>query len=325
MASFFKEIDPAQFKRHWLDIPFGSDPRQKLDIWLPDEGDGPFPTILFVHGGGWVGGDKRENTMPGAFKVMSQGYALACINYRIAPDVVWPEPLLDVRAGIRYLRAHGDEFMLKTDKLAAWGNSAGAHIINMIAALGGRPIMKGKALGNPEVDDSIQCLVSLYGPTDMYQVDLCNRLTEEDVVNATGGTEVRNDLGEGMVFPHNLIMGFKCSRNPAAASFGGPINYVTDDFPPAFLLHGINDPVVPYTQSVSFRNKINETCHDNRCKLKLFDNAVHGDPCMKTNEVVDEILDFIDETLWEGPHERTELPGEIAVRDVHGTGDDFEN
>lgn len=85
MASQFHEIDPAQFTRYWLDIPYGDDPRQAMDVWLPDEGDGPFPLIVFTHGGGWVGGDKREDTMPGAFKVMSQGYALACINYRIAP------------------------------------------------------------------------------------------------------------------------------------------------------------------------------------------------------------------------------------------------
>lgn len=86
MASYFHEIDPTQFKRYWLDVSYADhDPRQKMDIWLPDEGDGPFPLIVFVHGGGWVGGDKRENTMPGAFKVMSQGYALACIEYRIAP------------------------------------------------------------------------------------------------------------------------------------------------------------------------------------------------------------------------------------------------
>ena len=91
MASYFHEIDPTQFKRYWLDVSYvDHDPRQKMDIWLPDEGDGPFPLIVFVHGGGWVGGDKRENTMPGAFKVMSQGYALACIEYRIAPAAVWP-------------------------------------------------------------------------------------------------------------------------------------------------------------------------------------------------------------------------------------------
>lgn len=313
MASKFHEIDPSQFKRHWLDVAYGDDPRQNMDIWLPDEGDGPFPLIVFTHGGGWVGGDKREDTMPGAFKVMSQGYALACVNYRLAPDVVWPAPLEDVRCAIRFLRAHAQDYRLKTDKIAAWGNSAGAHINNMIAALGGRPIMKGKEMGYPEVDDSIQCLVSLYGPSDMYQIDLCNRLPESAIADATGGTETAPGRGEGMVFPHNLIMGFKNSRNPAAASFGGPINFVTADFPPAFLMHGIKDPIVPYTQSVSFMNKINETCHEERCTTKLFEDAVHGDPVMKTDEVVNEILDFIDSVIWEGVHERTELPREVAV------------
>ena len=192
----------------------------------------------------------------------------------------------------------------------------------MVAALGNRPIMRGNELGNADQDDSIQCLVSLYGPTDMYQIDLCNRLTEEDVVNATGGTEVATDKGEGMVFPHNLIMGFKNSRNPAAAAYGSPINFVTDQFPPTFLLHGIQDPVVPYTQSVAFWNKINETCHDKRCTLKLFPNAQHGAAEMKTDEVVNEILDFIDGVLWDGPHERTLLPAEIALREVEGDGGD---
>lgn len=325
MAGFFKEIDPDQFGRKFLDVHFGDDPFQTMDIWLPEEGEGPFPLIIFVHGGGWVGGDKRENTQPGIFKVMSQGYALACINYRIAPNVVWPAPLEDVRCGIRYLRAHAEEYKLKADKIAGWGNSAGAHILNMVAALGGRPIMKGKEMGYPDVDDSIQCLVSLYGPSDMYQVDLCNRLREEDVVNATGGTEVAGDMGEGMVFPHNLIMGFKNSRNPAAASFGGPINFVTADFPPAFFMHGIKDPVVPYTQSVSFWNKINETCHEERAKLKLFEDAVHGDPVMKTDEVVNEALDFIDACIWEGQHNRTELPGDLKLRDCLAVTDRFEN
>lgn len=223
------------------------------------------------------------------------------------------------------MRAHAEEYQLKTDKIAGWGNSAGAHILNMIAALSGRPIMRGNYLGNVDQDDSIQCLVSLYGPTDMYQADLCNMLSEEDVVNATGGTEV-TAAGEGMVFPHNLIMGFKNSKNPVAASYGSPINFVTDQFPPAFLLHGLRDPVVPYVQSVSFMNKINETCNEKRCSLRLFPDAVHGDEAMKTDEVVNEILDFIDSQLWEGTHERTELPREIAIREFSSDkGDKFEH
>lgn len=100
----FREIDPTQFARYFLDVPYADeDPRQVMDVWLPNEGEGPFPLIVFVHGGGWVSGNKRENTMPGVFKFPSQGYAVACVEYRLVPDVHWPEPLEDVRAAIRYL------------------------------------------------------------------------------------------------------------------------------------------------------------------------------------------------------------------------------
>lgn len=56
MSGYFTAIDPHQYKHYWLDVPYGNDPRQSMDIWLPDEGDGPFPLIVFTHGGGWVGG-----------------------------------------------------------------------------------------------------------------------------------------------------------------------------------------------------------------------------------------------------------------------------
>ena len=69
----FREIDPTQFVRYFLDVPYADeDPRQVMDVWLPNEGEGPFPLIVFVHGGGWVSGNKRENTMPGVFKFPSQ-------------------------------------------------------------------------------------------------------------------------------------------------------------------------------------------------------------------------------------------------------------
>ena len=69
MAPKFYHYDMNQWKRHWDDVRYcDRDERQKMDIIIPDEGDGPFPLIVFVHGGGWVSGDKRENTMPGAFK-----------------------------------------------------------------------------------------------------------------------------------------------------------------------------------------------------------------------------------------------------------------
>lgn len=309
MAEKFYPIDPAQWKRCWMDVRYADqDPRQVMDIILPEEGDGPFPLIVFTHGGGWVSGDKRENTMPGAYKVMSQGYALAAVEYRLAPKATWPSPCYDVKAAIRYLRAHAAEFNIKTDKIAIWGNSAGGHINNMVAATGGRPLLEDLTMGNPDQSSAVQCLVGLYSPSDMYQIDVTNQLPEEAVKDATGTDVGQADDREGMNFPHNMVMGFKLSRNPAAAAYGSPINFVTTSFPPAYYLHGIADPIVPYTQTVGMANTINETCHEQRAKFELFPGAVHGDPSMKTDEVNNKILDFIDEHIWDGPHQRTPLP-----------------
>ena len=91
-------------------------------------------------------------------------------------------------------------------------------------------------------------------------------------------------------------------------------------------MHGIQDPIVPYTQSVAMTNMINETCGEPRAKFELFPEAVHGDPIMKTDEVVNKILDFIDSVIWDGPHARTPLPKEIrTIQSDNNTGDSFEN
>ena len=315
MESPFTQIDPSQFKRHWLDVSYASDdPRQAVDIWLPNEGEGPFPLIIFVHGGGWVSGDKRENTMPGIFKFPSQGYALACVEYRLVPDVRWPEPLEDVRAAIRFLRAHAAEYNLKTDKIALMGNSAGGHLSCMVSALAGRPFMNGRRYGNLDQSDAVQCLIAVYPPTDLYQCDLCDRSTKEDQLMASGGLAARGDTGEkGMSNPQNQLMGVSCFDNPEVAATGSPIKYVNENFPKAYFLHGIKDHIVPYTQSVSMARMVNEKCGTGHAKLELFPDATHGDPSMKTDEVMNRILDFIDEVLWEGAHERTELPEDVAL------------
>lgn len=315
MENPFKPIDPSQFNTCWLDVPYADeDARQMLDIYLPNEGEGPFPLIVFIHGGGWVSGDKRENTMPGVFKFPSQGYALACLEYRLVPDVRWPEPFEDVRAAIRFLRAHAAEYNLKADKIAIMGNSAGGHLACMTAAMAGRPMLQGRRYGNLDQSDAVQCLVSIYSPTDLYQCDLCDRTTSEDQAMATGGMAARGDNGEkGMGKPQNQLVGASCIDNPVLAAAASPITYVNADFPKALFMQGIQDHVVPYGQAVGMARMVNERAGEGTATLELFPDADHGDPSMKTDEVINRIIDFIDDVLWDGPHARTPLPAEVKV------------
>ena len=315
MGSSFNKVDPNQFSRHWLDVAYANeDPNQILDLWLPNEGKGPFPLIIFLHGGGWIGGDKREITMPGVFKFPSQGYAVACVEYRFAPSVTWPAPLEDVRAAIRFLRANAEQYCLKADKIAIMGNSAGGHLACMVAALAGRNIFRGNHLGNADQPDNVQCLIGVYPATDLHQCDLSAvEKTDKAAYEMVGINLSDKEISEGMENPIDLLMGFSCLDNPTAAMMGSPIAFVTSDFPPAYFLHGMKDRMSPYTQSVSMVRAINHMCDEERAKYELFPDAGHGDPTMKTDEVMNRILDFIDDSLWEGNHERTALPKEIIT------------
>ena len=307
--SQFKPIDPEQYPNHWLDVPYAhTDPRQVLDIWLPDEGDGPFPVLMFLHGGSWFFGDKRENTMPGVLKVMSQSYALVCIEYRLAPASRRPSQLYDVRTAIRFIRANADNYRLDASKIAVMGNSAGAHLACMVAAVGGTSIMKGEELGYAQVDDSIQRLIGVYSPTDLVKIDEDDWLSIHDLEKVHGNYLADRDSVPDMEKPHNTLLGYPARKNPAAAASAGPINFVTERFPATYLIHGICDQLVPYTQSVALWRKVNDICGAGRAQIELFPGCVHGDPAMKTDKVMNRILDFVDTHLWEGEHQRSPLP-----------------
>lgn len=99
---------------------------------------------------------------------------------------------------------------------------------------------------------------------------------------------------------HNQLMGVSCMDNPEIAATASPIKFVNEDFPPAYFLQGVQDRIIPYTQSVSMVRMINEKCGVGHAELKLFPNADHGAAEMKTDEEVDLILDFIDRHIWGG-------------------------
>ena len=311
----FPNVDPSQFGNAYLDVPYAhDDPQQTLDLYLPSTGTGPHPLIVFIHGGGWVSGDKRRATWPELFKAVYQGYALACVEYRLAPTATWPAQIDDVRCAIRFLRANDAAYHLKTDKIAVVGCSAGAHLATMLAAVGGGAILRDPNAPWRAESDAIQCLVSLYAPTDLYQLDLCDRTTKEEQAVATDGATAHLSDGEpGMDKPHNLLLGFRALTNPEAAAIASPAKFVSSAFPPAYFAHGIADHVVPYTQSVAMAKLVNEACGEGRAELTLYPDADHGEPVMKTDGRTDEMITFIDRTLRSGSHRHVPMD-EIEVK-----------
>ena len=126
-------MDTSHIKRKWLDIPYADrSPLQRLDIYLPDKGDGPFPVIATIHGGGWEFGDKGDDFNLPFLEGLKRGYAVACINYRLSDEAHFPSQIYDCKAAIRYLRTNAAEYHLDGAHIGVWGASAGGHLAALL-------------------------------------------------------------------------------------------------------------------------------------------------------------------------------------------------
>lgn len=314
MKTRFNRIDPNQYAHAWENVPYADrSPLQTVSIYTPGD-DGDYPLLVYVNGGGWVQQLPRHDTVPGVWQAPYQGYALASVGYRLAPEDNWPAQIHDVKAALRFLRAHADEYGYNADKIVAWGNSAGGHILEMCAATNGLPTFEDLTMGNPTESSDIQALVSYYAPCDMYQLELGLHISDEEIATLAESPLEMNDEREGMNQIGNILLGCRAFSNPSIAALASPIHFVTEDFPPTYFLHGMADPVIPYTQSTAMYNTVRAICGQDRAKLEIFPGAVHGDPAIKADEVTKRVYDFADEQIFGHIRERAEL-GEIKTLD----------
>ncbi|RNI31530.1 alpha/beta hydrolase [Rufibacter latericius] len=278
-----RSIDMTQFKKTVLNIAYAGtqNSRQTLDITYPNHSTPPYKTIVLFHGGGWMAGHKQSETIASIFQAVHQGYAVVSVNYRLSGEVKWPKPLHDAKAAIRFLRANSQKYQLDTEKLVVWGASAGGHIAEMLAATNHQPAFEDLSMGNKTASSAVQGVVAWYGVADVSTL---------------------TDIG---LPPANKIMGFDVRVEKAKTRDANPLDLVSKNFPPILLVHGTNDKVVPFQQSVDMQKKVNEATGKQLAQLVPFEGASHGDPVIKTNRNVAENLNFVDRLLYPGgvnPH-----------------------
>ena len=98
---------------------------QLLDLYLPKKKSSePFPVVVWVHGGGWKNGSKKN---PKAEYLAEYGFAVASINMRLTHEAIWPGPLEDCREAVRWLRRNAAGYGLDAENIGAWGSSSGGH------------------------------------------------------------------------------------------------------------------------------------------------------------------------------------------------------
>ena len=218
--------------RVYQDLAYVTDghERQKLDLYVPDTGEN-LPLIIWIHGGAWRGGDKTHY-MP--IEYLKAGYAGASINYRLSQHAIFPAQIEDVKAAVRWLRANAETYRLDPNRFAAWGSSAGGHLVAMLGTAG--DVKEFEVGENLEVSSRVQAVVDYFGPTDFLQMD-AHRLPDGLV----------HDVPDS---PESQLVGGSIQEHQARVARANPVTYVSKGAPPFLIVHGDKDPLVPYQQSV---------------------------------------------------------------------------
>jgi acetyl esterase/lipase len=195
------------------------------DVYTPAQRAPSMPLVLFVHGGGWHGGDKLSivsdtNKDDALNALTSNGYVVAAVNYRLAPTYLFPAMIEDVKCAVRYFRANAGLYGIDPARVGAWGSSAGGHLVGL---LGTTDASAGWDVGQ-YLDQSsrVEGIVNWFGPQDLLI------LYTEAV--ARGNTQDVSD-----------ILGAFGSSDPTVLAAGSPVSYVTPDDAPTLTQQGVDD------------------------------------------------------------------------------------
>lgn len=273
--------------RIFTDIPYsGGSEYQKLDIALPAEGGGPFPVVVFIHGGGWYYGDKHNvHTTVAWDNIPPAGFALVSVNYRLTTEASWPAQIYDCKAAIRYIRAHAAEYKLDANRIAVWGNSAGGQLSAVLAATNGNPDYEDPAMGCTNESSAVQAACIWYGIFDFTAFEgMWKRILKPGMTRAEEGYDATGKLLSGKAAAAN--------KNAVHASAKYQVHA---DMPPMFLMHGTSDNVVPYLQSVEFFERYLQCNDHKKIHLELIEGAGHGGPDFWSN--VPKMLEFLKRNL----------------------------
>lgn len=237
--AFGRAVAPLRFS--WRRLFFGHHiPQIKIETFIYDETHGlrlnfyrcasqqPSPCVIVLHTGGW-GNGAPEEFLKFNDHIAREGYAVAAIQYRLAPQWTWPAQGDDVRQAMGYLRERSAELGIDPTRFVLLGRSAGGHIAESVAFL--------------EKDPSIRGCIAFYAPSDMV---FSYRLGRED------------DILKSPALLRNFLGG-KPAEKPEAYRNASPLHNVTSDTPPTLLLHGLRDSLVWYRQSERLEKVLSRT------------------------------------------------------------------
>jgi acetyl esterase/lipase len=219
---YIENNPPEEVANYWRDVTFAEvDGRTlTLDVSAP-EGDGPFPILMIIHGGGWT---LHTNTvMEGMARyITNRGYVVFNVNYRTLPEGATMEQIVeDVFGALIWIKEHAAEYKGDPAKICVTGDSAGGHLTAMIVTQGDNPAFTPTYQGSGHRDLSVTCAIPTYGAFDFV------------ILGKIAPWLVDDWIGE------------KYKANPERYELLSPLYHIKKDLPPQFIIVGNLDPLYP--------------------------------------------------------------------------------
>ncbi len=250
----------------FADLAYSTNWRHRIDLYVPQDRPGPFPVVVYFHGGGWLDGDKIKAARY-ADDLLARGIAVAGVNYRFSYQAEFPAQLHDCKGAIRWLRAHAEQYNLDSSRFAAFGESAGGHLASLVGTVFGDASLEGTVGGNLAYSSRVQAVVHGYGPTDLFE------LANYDVQR---GAEITSLIG------HDIYDIIAHRNSPAYAGWvelvnsANPANHAAGNDPPEYIVHGANDHTIPPSQSEILADALNVAGADET--FRIMPNTGHELP-----------------------------------------------
>ena len=262
-------MDKTKYPNKLVDIPYYKD--LKLDIYYPSIKKDKYPVFLIIFGGGWISGNKEMRFIEDMIKPLQYGYACVVINYTLALDEIFPRDLIDVKMAIHFIYTYACMYQFDTSNITVWGESAGGHLA-LEASL-----VPNHLLGLDNINTSVKNLVIFYPLVDINTIDRDIKLEKDKYV--------QEDSLIGALLGKNLY-------NNDILKLCSPINYVNKDMPSLFLQHGLEDKLIPVSQSLELIEKMKEYPNI-KFKYELLEHEDHATDTFFSDDNVKKIIEFI--------------------------------
>ena len=242
----------------------------KIDVYQSRNGEGPAPTFIYYHGGGWVGGNKEANVLR-LLPYLEQGWAAVNVQYRLGNVSLAPAAVEDSLCALRWVVRNAEQYGFDPEKLVVSGNSAGGHLALTTGMIPSEAGLDRQCLGSETPD--VAAIVNWYGITDVG--DLLSGVNEKSYAVRWLGSQ-----------PNIYEIADRVS----------PLKYIRSDLPPIITIHGDADPIVPYDHAVQLHRGLDQAEAVNQ--LVTVPNGLHGGfPADEMLRIYSSIFSFLDDNV----------------------------